>query len=195
MVGTGASSLDDSIALKRIADRLGFAAALMMPPFFYREAGDDGVMRFFDAVLSDANEIPVILYNFPKMSGITFTPSLVGRIMEAHPNRIIGIKDSSNSLDYEREMLAAFPTLRIFPGSEELLASGLAIGTAGCISGTVCLWPQLAHEVYESGNPAKAEELIEKRRAIARTPLIHAVRQQIAKDRDEIAWLRTMPPL
>ena len=194
MVGTGASSLDDSIALKRIADRLGFAAALMMPPFFYREAGDNGVLRFFDIVLSDANEIPVILYNFPKMSGITFTPSLVGRIIDAHPNRIIGVKDSSNTLEYEREILAHFPKLRVFPGSEELLASGLAIGDAGCISGTVCLWPQLAQEVFLSGDPAKAHELEEKRRAIAR-PLIPAVRQLIAKDRDEPAWLRTMPPL
>jgi len=194
MCGTGASSLQDAITLKRCADRIGFAAALMMPPFFYRDANEDGILRFFDAVLSDSNEIPVVLYNFPKMSGITFTVSLVERLMREFPKSIAGIKDSSNSLEYEREMIERFPTLSVFPGSEALLREGKAFGIAGCISGSVCLWPELAKSVFATGDPTKASELEEKRRGVS-SPLIAAVRQRIARDRDDDQWLRSMPPL
>jgi 4-hydroxy-tetrahydrodipicolinate synthase len=46
MCGTGASALDDAVQLTRGAFELGFAAALIIPPFYYREASDDGVVRF-----------------------------------------------------------------------------------------------------------------------------------------------------
>lgn len=194
MCGTGATSLADAIYLKRHADKIGFAAALMMPPFFYRDATEDGIMRFLDAVLHDAGEIPVVLYNFPKMSGITYTPSLIERLVRGYPGKIVGIKDSSNSLDYQRDIHARFPALRIFTGSEEHLSRGKSIGIAGCISGSVCLWPQLAHDVFANNDPAQARELEEKRRALG-SPLIPAVRAAIARERNDPAWLRSVPPL
>ena len=43
MAGTGAASLDDAVTLTRRAIQRGFAAALIMPPFFFRDASDDGV--------------------------------------------------------------------------------------------------------------------------------------------------------
>lgn len=194
MCGTGAASLADAICLKRHADRIGFASALIMPPFFYRDATEDGIMRFLDAVLHDAGDIPVVLYNFPQMSGITYTPQLIERLMRGYPGKIAGIKDSSNSLDYQRDIHARFPALRLFTGSEEFLSRGKSIGIAGCISGSVCLWPELAHEVFANNDPAQARELEEKRRAVS-SPLIRYVRHAIARERDDPAWLRSVPPL
>ncbi|MGC1336141.1 MAG: dihydrodipicolinate synthase family protein, partial [Candidatus Cybelea sp.] len=40
MAGTGAAALDDAVELTRTALECGFAAALIMPPFFYRAASD-----------------------------------------------------------------------------------------------------------------------------------------------------------
>jgi 4-hydroxy-tetrahydrodipicolinate synthase len=194
MCGTGAASLADAIALKKVADRLGFAAALVMPPFFYRDATDDGIIGFFDAMLSAANETPVVLYNFPAMSGITFSASLVERLITAFPASIVGIKDSSNSFDYERDMLARFPALRVFPGSEALIARGKSLGIAGCISGSVALWPKLARAVLDSDDAKLAAELEEKRRTVG-TPLIPSVRARIARERNDKGWLRSVPPL
>ncbi len=194
MCGTGAASIADAIALKKAADRLGFSAALVMPPFFYRDANDDGIMHFFDALLSAANETPVVLYNFPAMSGITFSANLVARLVTAFPKAIVGIKDSSNSIDYEREILARFPALRIFPGSEALIAQGKPLGIAGCISGSVALWPKLARKVLDSGDANLAADLEEKRRTVG-APLIAAVRKRIAQERNDDGWLRSVPPL
>ena len=87
MVGTGAASLGDAVTLTRAAFDCGFAAALVMPPFFFRDASDDGIVAFFDALLARATPPRggVLLYNFPRMSGIAFTPALVDRLVEEFP--------------------------------------------------------------------------------------------------------------
>ena len=148
MVGTGAASLGDAVTLTRAAFDCGFAAALVMPPFFFRDASDDGIVAFFDALLARATPPRggVLLYNFPRMSGIAFTPALVDRLVGEFSDAIGGMKDSSNDAALQSEILARRPSFRVFPGSESDLLAALARGAAGCISGSVALWPELAQD-------------------------------------------------
>jgi 4-hydroxy-tetrahydrodipicolinate synthase len=197
MAGTGAASLDDTVELTQRAFDCGFAAALVMPPFFYREAGDDGVLRFFDALLArvDGRGCQLVLYNFPLMSGITFRADLVDRLLEAFPQRIVGLKDSSSDLGLQAEILRRNPWLAVFPGSEEHLVEARAYGAAGVISGSVALWPALAQIVYRRGGLEDARDLSLRRRTLAGLPLIAAVRACIARRRDDDSWDLPMPPL
>src|SRR6266850_3871112 len=48
MVGTGAAALEDAIALTRLATELGFAGALVLPPFYYKGVPDDGLARYIE---------------------------------------------------------------------------------------------------------------------------------------------------
>jgi 4-hydroxy-tetrahydrodipicolinate synthase len=196
MCGTGASALSDTVALTRAASELGFAAALIMPPFFFRDAGDNGIMRFFDALLTKAGPLrcTILLYNFPKMSGITFEADLVDRLMAAFPSAIGGMKDSSNDVQLQRELLARHPELRIFPSTEETLVDAKAYGAAGCISGSVALWPKLAHKAYADDDVAAAALVRERRAELAGRPLIPQVRKLVAQARNDEAWARSMPP-
>src|SRR5581483_3236065 len=50
MVGTGAASLADAVALTRHAADLGFAAALLLPPFYYKGVPDDGLVAYIDTI-------------------------------------------------------------------------------------------------------------------------------------------------
>src|SRR5260370_3100896 len=52
MVGTGAAALADAIALTRHAAELGFAGALVLPPFYYKGVADDGLVSGIDALLA-----------------------------------------------------------------------------------------------------------------------------------------------
>ena len=52
MVGTGAAAVADAIALTRHAADLGFEAALVLPPFYYKGVTDDGVVAYVDAIMS-----------------------------------------------------------------------------------------------------------------------------------------------
>ena len=196
MCGTGADALADAIELTRAASELGFAAALVMPPHFFRDASDDGILRFYDALIAGTAtlRLPIVLYNFPRMSGITFHPDLVDRLIAALPGAIGGIKDSSNDEALQREILTRHPGLRVFPGSEANLLDAKRYGAAGCISASVCLWPKLARDAYEHEDEAAAQRLRSKRDALTGAPLIALVRARVAQQRGDDAWMRSMPP-
>lgn len=197
MAGTGAASLDDATLLTNAALDLGFAAALVMPPFFFRDAGDDGILRFFDALIArvTSDRAPLLLYNFPHVSGITFSPDLIDRLLEAFPNRIAGVKDSSNDRGLQTEILGRHPNLRVFPGSEAYLREALHDDVAGCISGSVALWPALAQAVYRNRDRDMQRVLTQQRATLDGLPFNAAVRYAIARQRKDSGWERAVPPL
>lgn len=196
MVGTGAASPADAAALTHQAFDCGYAAALILPPFFFRDASDDGILAFFDALFARTNppRSGVLLYNFPRMSGITFHPALVARLLERFPGIIAGMKDSSNDAKLQAQILANHPEQAVLPGSEADLLAAKRHGVAGCISGSIALWPELAATVFASSDEARAEELTRRRNALTRVPFIPAVRYLTARIRGDPAWERAMPP-
>lgn len=193
--GTGAASLADAVTLTRAAIELGFSAALVMPPFFYRDANDDGILAFYEALVERVPAPRILLYHFPRMSGIAFGPALVDRLIGALGAAIAGMKESANDRALEREILAAHPELRLYPGSEEALTEALDFGAAGCISGSVALWPELAARVVRTRDPDAAAELTAKRRELAGRPFIAEVRRRTAEATRDPQWRRSMPPL
>jgi len=72
MVGTGAAAVADAVALTRHAATLGFAGALLLPPFYYKGAPDDGLAAYIEAIVKGTADkpIPLYLYHFPAMSGL-----------------------------------------------------------------------------------------------------------------------------
>jgi len=194
MVGTGAASLNDAIALTRTALDCGFAAVLVMPPFFYRAISDDGVVRFFEQLFAGVQPPPgrTLLYNFPAMSGITFSADLVDRLLAAFPRLIAGMKDSSNDVDLQKAVIGRNPDLLVYPGSELSLTDARKRGVAGCISATVALWPELAAAVWRGEQPQ--DELTRKRETLGGLPTVPAVRYLLAQRTGEAAWERLVPP-
>jgi 4-hydroxy-tetrahydrodipicolinate synthase len=176
--------------------RLGFGAALVMPPYFFRGVTDDGVMLFFERLIEGAQppKGTILLYNFPAMSGVMFHPDLVDRLMERFPGIIGGIKDSSNDAGLQRELAARHPDLLVYPSSESFLSDTRERGYAGCISGTVALWPELAARVW-SGDRSAQRELTQRREIFARIPIIAGVRYVRTQRAGNLAWQRTLPPL
>jgi 4-hydroxy-tetrahydrodipicolinate synthase len=194
MVGTGAASLRDAIRLTKTALDLRFAATLVMPPFFYRGISDDGVAEFFDVFLDAVRPRAqsILLYNFPAMSGITFSADLVDRLLERHGDVIGGMKDSSNDVALQNEILKRHPRFLMYPGSELALADARKRGVAGCISASVQLWPQLAARVWRGDEPQ--DELTRLRESIKGLPTVPAVRHLIAQQKGDAEWERVVPP-
>src|ERR1041385_5879136 len=120
MVGTGAAALADAIALTRHAAELGFAGALVLPPFYYKGVPDDGLIAVIDAILSAtaARPIPLYLYHFPAQSGLPWHVGLVRRLLQTFGNRIVGLKDSSGDMAYAREVAAIAADFKVFPSTE-----------------------------------------------------------------------------
>ena len=202
MVGTGAAALADAVRLTRRATELGYAGALVIPPFYYKNVGDDGVTAYYAALIERVADprLRLYLYHFPAMSGVPITAEAIARLRSAYGATIAGVKDSANAPGYAAGLVAQCADLDVFPSTEAILATARRDGFAGCISATVNVTAELAGSVWHAGedDPQRAsrQELLSAQRAtIARYPLIPALRHLMARRTGDDAWLRIVPPL
>ena len=102
MVGTGAAATADAVALTRYASELGFAGALVLPPFYYKGVPDDGLVAYIDTIVKATAQqpIPIYLYHYPQQSGLHWHVALVKRLLDTFGTRIVGLKDSSGDMNY-----------------------------------------------------------------------------------------------
>ena len=138
MVGTGTPDLATTVDLTRFAFERGFAVTLVLPPYYYKPVSDDGLFAWFESLVQQTGDtpVPIYLYNFPQLTGITFSAELAARLAQAFPERVLGMKDSSGDLDYAAG-IARIDGFDVFPSSEVALARAAVDGFAGCISATV----------------------------------------------------------
>ncbi|MFV2054356.1 dihydrodipicolinate synthase family protein [Aliiroseovarius sp. YM-037] len=199
MVGTGTPSLAETVDLTSHADDLGYGVALVLPPYYYKPASDEGLFRWYEALhhALGQRKIAIYFYNFPQMTGITIPVPLIERLQKAYPDRFTGIKDSSGDLDYCRELTAKLPGFAVFPSSETSLSEAGASGFAGCISATVNQTAPLCAELW-AGRTAPDAALLERtgalRAAIASQPLIASVKYLVGRRTDNPLWEHTLPP-
>ena len=203
MVGTGCCALTDSVELTRHAMEVGCRRVLMLPPFYYKGMSDEGLFRSFAEVVERVGNpaLRVFLYHFPRLSGVPVTEGLIALLVDAFPEVIAGVKDSSGDWSNTRTMLDRFPRLAIFPGSEVFLLDGLRAGGAGCITATSNVNAAGARAVFDAWNDghdaadAKQEAATAVRRAIDRHPGIPAQKYLIARYRNDPAWRAVRPPM
>ncbi len=200
MVGTGTPSLEETIHLTSLADDLGYPVALVLPPYYYKPASDEGLLAWYRALhqaLSD-RAIRIFFYNFPQMTGFTIPVPVIAALARDLPERFAGIKDSSGDLDYCRAIRAAAPQMDVFPSSETTLDRVVQDGFAGCISATVNITAPICGEVWRHRDDPPADQLAEldrQRSAMAGPNLIASVKHMVGIRSEDANWGRVLPPL
>ncbi len=136
--GTGACAIDDAAELTRHAGELGCAGVLLLPPFYYKNVTDDGLFAFVSAVIERSGpKVPrILLYHIPQMAAAGWSLELTGRLLEAFPGVVVGMKDSTGDPAHTKAVIEAFPGFAMFPGAEVYLLDALRWGAVGCISAT-----------------------------------------------------------
>jgi 4-hydroxy-tetrahydrodipicolinate synthase len=197
MVGTGAASLAEATALTRLAAELGFAGALILPPFYYKDISAHGVLDYFSELIAatKAQPIPIYLYNFPALSGVPYTREIVARLIEAFPDRLAGLKDSSGDMPYARALAKAHPGFAVFPSTEAVLGEARAAGFAGCISATANLNSALCGQAWRNGDERALERAVAIRKLFDGKPLVAGVKVGLAHIHRDERLARPMPPL
>ena len=197
MVGTGAAALADAVALTRHAADLGFAGALVLPPFYYKGVPDDGLAAFIDALVkaTAAKPIPIYLYHFPAMSGLPWHVALIRRLLAAHPTRIVGLKDSSGDMAYARSAAAISKDFAVFPSTEACLLEAKRGDFAGCISATANLNADLCARAWRQGDQAALEAAVAIRKLFDGKPLVPGVKALLAHIHGDPALAKVKPPL
>ena len=197
MVGTGAAATADAVVLTRHAAELGFAAALVLPPFYYKGVPDDGLAAYIDTIVKATAEkpIPIYLYHFPSQSGLPWHVKLIARLLEAHKDRIVGLKDSSGDMAYAREAAGIANGFDVFPSTEACLIEARSGIFAGCISATANLNADLCQTAWATGDQAALDRAVTIRKLFDGKPLVPGVKATLAHIHNDATWARVAPPL
>lgn len=197
LAGTGAASVADAVALTQHAASLGLAGALVLPPFYYKDVDDDGVLGYFDLIVTATSRQPIALYlyNFPALSGIRYSASLVSRLRQAFGDRIRGLKDSSGDIAYAKEVAAISPDFDVFPSNEATLGEARDGLFAGCISATANINAQFCQRAFHNGDDAALKLAVEIRQRTSGRYLISGVKAILADRLQSPSIDRVLPPL
>ncbi len=104
VLGVGGNNTAAVCESLRTIDLSGFAAILSVCPY-YNKPNQEGLYQHFCKV-AEASPIPVILYNVPGRTGVNLLPETVMRIHEAHPDKIVGIKEASGNIAQIKDLIA-----------------------------------------------------------------------------------------
>lgn len=146
LAATGTPSLSETIVLNKIAFDLGYDAVVVLPPYYFRDAGDDGLFDWFAQVIESS--VPrgstLLGYHIPAVSGVGLSLDLLQRLRTAYPRRFGGLKDSSGDLAHAQTLAHKLEDRLLLVGNDSLLGPALEAGAAGCISAMATLVsPQL----------------------------------------------------
>ena len=201
MPGTGACAMTDAATLVRHAVGHGCGGVLMLPPFYYKGVSDDGIFAFISGVIDKVGSpaLRLFLYHIPPMAVIGFSVDLVGRLITAYPETVVGLKDSSADWNNTAALLERFPDFAVFPGSEVFLLDGLRKGAVGCITASGNVNVPGIKRVYENWRGPQAEalqaEITTLRNTLQAYPMVPALKRIVAHYHNDASWAAVRPPL
>ncbi len=148
LAGTGAESTAETIAKTKRAAELGYHAALVKTPYYYKPVYKPEVYLTHYRAVADASPIPVLLYSVPQFTGVSLeTPEIVA--LAEHPN-IIGMKDSSGVVQRLVEIVAsARPAFQMLTGSAGVLAPALSAGAVGAVLALASAFPEKCVALFQ----------------------------------------------
>src|SRR5215207_4207435 len=173
IAGTGTPSLAETIDLTRLAFDLGFDGVLVVPPYYFRKATDNGLFLWFKEVIQKAVPSDGFLlgYHFPNVAGIGFSMELLVRLKDMFPVQFAGIKDSSHDSDLARSLGERFGSdLAVLTGTDSYLQLAMQNKAAGCITAPANILSADLREIWEamkSGQDStEAQTRVKKQRDI-----------------------------
>jgi len=207
MPGTGCCSITETVELTAHAVKHGCAGVLMLPPFYYKNVNEEGLYRYFSEVVQRVGDsrLKIYLYHIPPVAIVGITPKLVERLLNAYPNTIAGMKDSSGDWNNTKTFLDAFSKegFDVFVGSESFLLANMCNGGVGTISAAANVNPAAINKLYSEWNIADDADKQQLELNVVREvfgnrkfpSMIAALKQAIAIYRNDPQWRTVRPPL
>ena len=176
LIGTGGTNARETIELSQHAQQAGADGIVVINPYYWKVAPrnlDDYYQQIARSVT-----LPVILYNFPDLTGQDLTPETVTRLALQNEN-IVGIKDTIDSVGHLRTMIntvkSVRPSFSVFCGYDDHLLNTMLLGGDGAITASANFAPELSVGIYRAwreGDLATAATLNKK---LLQLPAIYAL--------------------
>ena len=157
VLGVGGNNTAQVISdLRAMQDELilDFTAILSVCPY-YNKPNQEGLYQHFCAI-AEASPVPVILYNVPGRTGVNLLPETVMRIYEAHPDKILGIKEASGNIEQIKHLIGlSQEKLLVISGDDGIACEVMQAGGAGLISVASNAFPEDFWDIVHKKNQAK----------------------------------------
>ena len=158
IAGTGSNDTAHAIELSKKAEEYGVDGILSVTPY-YNKTTQKGLIAHFTAI-ANAIKIPVILYNVPSRTGMSFAIDTLKEL--AMVENIVAIKEASGNISYMAKVAAEVPDLYIYSGNDDMIVPTLSLGGKGVISVVANILPKETHnicEYYFNGEVDKSRDL------------------------------------
>ena len=131
IAGSGSNDTNAALLLSQEAEKSKADGLLMVTPY-YNKATQLGLIKHFSYVADRVNT-PIILYNVPGRTGVSFTPDTYKELSK-HPN-INGTKEASGDFSLIAKTIAACgDDLNVWSGNDDETVAMMALGAKGVIS-------------------------------------------------------------
>jgi 4-hydroxy-tetrahydrodipicolinate synthase len=162
VAGVSDPSIERVLQLSSDAKKAGADAVIATPPYYFTTT-DEGHYHHFKTI-SEAIDLPLLIYNIPEWTHSFVTPETVQSL--ADEKLVVGMKYTEyNFLNLIRFLKASRNKISIFAGSDALAYSNLEFGGAGAIIGSANVVPRVASKIfddYKKGDLDGARECQEK---------------------------------
>jgi len=205
LIGTGSASLEDAIELTQFSVKIGAKASLLIPPFYFKNVTDDGVIAYYRNVIEQTgdNNFKFLLYNIPQYSGVTINFNIIENLIKLYPNNVVGLKDSTGNMEDMLKTIKYFNDFAVFCGNGAMALHTTRRGGAGAITGDANISAKLLSFIIHNFKREKEIDnfddlkiLMEKIRNVLNSheqiSLLKAY-YSIADNMEE--WNNVMPPL
>ncbi len=173
LAGTGTPSLSESIELTKLAFDLGYDGVVVLPPYYFRKATDEGLFNWFSELIAKAVPANKYLlgYHIPSAAGIGFSLDLLARLKTAFPIQFAGVKDSSHDESFSTALGERFGNdLLVLNGTDSHFHHALKNHAQGAITAAANLISEDLREIwdtYQAGqDPSEMQMRVTEKRHI-----------------------------
>lgn len=131
VAGAGSNDTSAAVYLSQHAQDSGADALLHVTPY-YNKASQTGLIKHYEYI-ADRADLPIILYNVPGRTGVSFT-SETYKILAENP-KINGVKEASGNFSLLAHTRSICPEdFHIWSGNDDQVVPMMSLGAKGVIS-------------------------------------------------------------
>jgi 4-hydroxy-tetrahydrodipicolinate synthase len=203
LAGTGTPSLSETIDLTKLSFDLGYDGVVVLPPYYFRNATDEGLFEWFNELIKKAvpSDGHLLGYHFPKVAGIGLSVELLSRLKDAFPVQFAGIKDSSGDPALASMLGNKFGSdFAVLTGSDSYLQLAMQNKAAGCITAPANLISPDLRKVWDLTNEGKDASEVQtrvtrQRQVLQKFPPFPAAIKALLHSIHELPRWAVKPPL
>ncbi|MDR3440463.1 dihydrodipicolinate synthase family protein [Telmatospirillum sp.] len=173
LVGVASCSTDLAIEFGRHAKSIGADGVVAVNPYYAILLPDNIALHY--RRLAAAVDLPIILYNFPALTGQDLSPAMILSLAKDCPN-IVGVKDTTDTAHHIRDVIAAVKPVRpdfgVYAGFDEYLLETLIMGGDGGFPSALNFAPHLPVGILKAFHAKDGAKLIELQRLLCLCPLM-----------------------